>query len=178
MLNHREKRLRDIDVVADAVRAQLLGRDVGIDTRRAFHVERSGIEHVFWILAHGEHAPLRIVVRHEMNVRELGDRVAHALVDAAGQIAAFDVRDRLVQIRGGHGDRELFEPIAADDDDVRIGRVEAVGDFERREARGLRHRDVVAAFDDVEERRRNREAAVPDVVGDVAAVLIEQNRPA
>src|SRR5205823_15120537 len=32
--------------------------------------------------------------------------------------------------------------------------------------------------DDVEERRRNREAAFLDVVGDVAAVLVEQNRSA
>ena len=90
----------------------------------------------------------------------------------------FDVGDRLVQIGGGHRDRELLEPVAADDDDVGIGGVEAVGELERGEARRLRHRDVVAALDHVEERRRNREAAGLDVVGDVAAVLVEQDRAA
>ena len=59
-----------------------------------------------------------------------------------------------------------------------IERVEAVGELERGQARGLRHRHVVAALDHVEERRRNREAARLDVVGDVAAVLVQQDRAA
>ena len=56
--------------------------------------------------------------------------------------------------------------------------VEAVGELERGQARGLRHRHVIAALDHVEERRRDREAAGLDVVGDVAAVLVEQDRAA
>ena len=55
---------------------------------------------------------------------------------------------------------------------------QAVGELERRQARGLRHRHVVAALDHVEQRRCDVEAAGLDVVGDVAAVLVEQDRAA
>src|SRR6185295_10598439 len=65
-----------------------------------------------------------------------------------------------------------------DDDDVRIERMNSVREFERRQAGGLRHRHVVAALDDVEERRRDREPARFDVVRHMLAVLVEQNRPA
>ena len=57
-------------------------------------------------------------------------------------------------------------------------RVEAVGELERGQARRLRHRHVIAALDHVEERRLDVEAAGGDVVGDVAAVLVEQDRAA
>jgi hypothetical protein len=78
----------------------------------------------------------------------------------------------------GHRDRELLEAIAADHDHVGRGGVEAVRELERRQARGLRHRHVVAAFDHVEQRRLDVEAARGDVVGDVLAVLVEQDRAA
>ena len=83
-----------------------------------------------------------------------------------------------VQIRRRHRDGELLEAIAADDDDVGVDGVEAVGELERGEAGGLRHRHVVAALDHVQERSRDGEAAGFDVVGDVPAVLVEQDRPA
>jgi hypothetical protein len=57
---------------------------------------------IYRVLTHREHASLRVVVGDEVNVRELGDRMTDALVDAAGEIAALDVRDGLVQICGGH----------------------------------------------------------------------------
>src|SRR5262249_16252589 len=114
----------------------------------------------------------------EVQVRELGDRVADALVDAAGDVASLDVRDRPIEIRGSHRDRELLEAIAADHDDVRIGGVNPVGELERREARRLGHRDVVAALDQVEQGRRDGEAGGLDVGSDAAAVLVEQDRAA
>ena len=89
--------------------------------RRDLDVERSGVEDVMRILAHGQHAAMRVGVGHEMDVRELGDRVTHALVDAAGDIAALDVCDRLVEVCRGHRNRELLEPIAADRRHVGIG---------------------------------------------------------
>src|SRR5205085_11719059 len=73
-------------------------------------------------------------------------------------------------------DSELLEAIPADDDDVRVGGMEAVGELERRQARSLRHRHVVAALNHVEERRGDREPAGGDVVRDMAAVLVEENR--
>ena len=56
--------------------------------------------------------------------------------------------------------------------------MQAVGEFERGETRRLRHRHVVATLDDVEQRRRDAEAAGLDLVRDVTAVLVQQNRPA
>jgi hypothetical protein len=56
--------------------------------------------------------------------------------------------------------------------------VEIIGELERRQTRGLRHRHVVAALDHVEQRRFDLEAAGLDVVGDVLAVLVQQDRPA
>ena len=178
VLNDHQKRLRHVDIVPDAIGVDALVAHDRVDARGELHVERAGVEHVLRVLAHREHPPLGIVIGHEMDVRELGDRVAHALVDAAADVAAFDVRDGLVQIRGGHRDGELLEAIAADHDHVRIESVEAVGEFERRQAGRFRHGDVIAAFDDVEHGRRDREAAGFDVVRDVAAVLVEENRSA
>ena len=62
---------------------------------------------------------MRILVGDEMEVRELGDGVTHALVDAAGDVAALDVRDGDVEIGRRHRNRQLLEPIAADHDQVR-----------------------------------------------------------
>jgi hypothetical protein len=137
-----------------------------------------GVEHVLRILAHRDDAAARVVVGDEMNVRELRDGVTHALVDAPADVAALDVRDRPVQIRSRHCNRQLFEPIAADDDDVRIERVNPVRELERSQTCRLRHRHVIAAFDHVEERRRDGKAAGLDVFGDVTAVLVEQDRTA
>ena len=83
-------------------------------------VERAGVEDVARILAHRQHAPLGIGVGHKVQVRQLGDGVADALVDAAGDVAALDVRNRDVQVGGGHRDRQLLEPVAADHHHVGI----------------------------------------------------------
>jgi hypothetical protein len=40
---------------------------------------------------------VRIGVGDEMQVRQLGDGVTYALVDAAGDVATLDVRDRDVR---------------------------------------------------------------------------------
>ena len=178
VLNNRQERLRDVDFAADTVAVDVGVGQRRVDLRRELDVERSGVEDVSRILAHPHHAAVCGVVGHEMKMRELRDRVPHALVDAPADVAALDVRDRLVQVRSGHRNRELFEPVAADDHDVRIQRVNGVGEFERRQACGLRHRDVIAALDDVEQRRADRKAARFDVVGNVAAVFVQENRAA
>ena len=143
---------------------------------RKLHVERAGVVDVRRVLSHGEHTSLRFVVGDEVDMRQLGDRMTDALVDAAGDVAALDMRERQVQIGGRHRDRELLESIAADDDDVRVDGVEAVGELERGETRRLRHRHVVSALDHVQKRSRDVEPARLDIVGDVTAVLVEQNR--
>src|SRR6478672_1097227 len=113
-----------------------------------------------------------------MNVGELRDRVAYALVDAAADVAALDMRDGLVQVGGCHRDRELLEAVSRNHHHIRIDRSETVGELERGQTRGLGHRHMITTFDHVEQRRRNREAARFDVVRDVPAVLVEQDRSA
>ena len=178
VLHHHQVGPAHVDRRADAVAIDALAGDVGVHVGRQLDVERAGVEHVARILAHQAHPPLGVRIGHEMQVRQLGDRMAHALVDAAGDVAALDVRDRDVQVGRGHRDGELFEAIAADHHHVGLQRMQAVGELERRQARGLGHRHVVAALDDVEQRRRDVEALGFDVVGDVAAVLVEQDRSA
>src|SRR3954454_16293081 len=56
--------------------------------------------------------------------------------------------------------------------------MKTVGELEGGEARGFRHRDMIAALDYVEVRGRDRKPALFDVVGNVLAVLVEQNRSA
>jgi hypothetical protein len=111
-------------------------------------------------------------------MRQLRDRVPHALVDASGDVAAFDVRERAVQVRRRHRNGELLEAVPTDDDDIRGEHVEAVGEVERGQAGRLGHGNVVAALDHVEKRARDAELAGGDVVGNVAAVFVEQDRPA
>jgi hypothetical protein len=88
------------------------------------------------------------------------------------------VRDGDVEIGGRHGNRQLLEAIAADHHHVGRGGEEAIGELERGEAGGLGHRHVVAALDDVEQRRLDLEPARGNVVGHVPAVLVEQDRAA
>ena len=178
MLNDHQVRLLDVDVVSDAKRVDVLAGDRGADVRGQLDVERTGIEDERRILAHRQDPAVRVLIGHKMDVRELGDRVTDAFVDAAGDVAALDVRDRDVQVGRGHRDGQLLESVAANHDQIRRRRVEAVRELERGEARGLGHRHVVAAFDHVEQRCLDVEAAGGDVVGNVAAVLVEQDRSA
>ena len=109
---------------------------------------------------------------------ELGDGVAHALVDAAGDVAALDVRERQVQIRGRHRNGQLLEAIAADDDDVgsMVCRPLVNSSAVRQAV------FAIATWLPPSMTFRNepemREPAGLDVVGDVAAVLVEQDRAA
>ena len=178
MLHHHQERLLDINGVPDAEPIDLVAGDRRIDRSGQFNIERAGIEDVLGVFAHGQHPPLRIGISHEMQVRQLGNGVTHALVDAAGDVATLDVRDGDVQVGRRHRNRQLLKPIAADHDDVRVGGVELVGELERGQAGRFRHRDVIATLDHVEQRGRNLEAAGLDVVSNVPAVLVEQDRAA
>ena len=53
-------------------------------------------------LAQPDHALARALGRHQVQVRQLGDGVAHLLVDRAGDLAALHVDDRDVHVRRGH----------------------------------------------------------------------------
>ena len=55
---------------------------------------RAGAMHAPRLLAHGDDAPARGFSRSEVDVRQLGEGVAHLVVDGAlAHLAAFDVGD-------------------------------------------------------------------------------------
>ena len=67
---------------------------------------RSGAVHTPGLFAHGDHALTSCLGRSEVDVRELGERIAHCVVDCAlTDLAAFNVRDRDAQSesRGSRG---------------------------------------------------------------------------
>ena len=71
------------------------------------------------VLAQPDHALARQLRRHEVQVRQLRDRVADLLVDRAGDLAALHVDDRDVHVGRGHGRRERL--VAVGDRDHRVG---------------------------------------------------------
>ena len=64
----------------------------------------------------GQHAFGGLRVGGEVQMRELGDGVAHRIVEGAaiGIIAALDVSDRDIHLRRGDGGAEAFEAVAID----------------------------------------------------------------
>ena len=97
------------------VRVVRCGRD------RREPVDRGGTHEVDarWILAETDDSLGAPGARGEMQVRELGDRVAHRLVgDALGAVAAVDVRDAHAGDRRRTRGGERLDPVAEDDDGV------------------------------------------------------------
>ena len=114
-------------------------------------------------------------VDDEVQVRELRDRVAHLLVDRAGDLAALDVRDRDVHVRRGDRGRERLVAVGDGDDDVGLEVVEHRRQLEQAEAGRLRRRDEVLALEHHVDARRDLEAVALDVSTGVA-VALEQRR--
>ena len=92
------------------------------------------------ILAEPDDPVGRVLVRRKMHVRELGDRVADALVDRAGHLPAHRVRERDVHVGARHGRGHRLEAIADGHDDVRLQQLEQRRQLEQPQPGGLRHR--------------------------------------
>jgi hypothetical protein len=135
MLNHHQERLRDVDRVADAVAVHLRVGEHRRRLRRNLDVKRAGVEDVSRILAHRRDPPSGVVVGHEMMWASLV--IACRTLSSMLVTSPPSMRNRLVQIRGRHGDRQLLEPVAADDHDVGVEGVKTVGELESGEARRL-----------------------------------------
>ncbi len=93
--------------------ARILEHLAGEVDRRA-----AGVEHAFGVLAHADHVLPRALGRDEMQIGELGDGMAHLLVDRAGDLAALDMGEREVAIGGGGGGRQRLVAVRDGDDDV------------------------------------------------------------
>ena len=106
------------------------------------------------------------LVRREMQVRELGDRVADALVDRAGDLPAHRVRERDVHVGAGDRRRHRLEAVADGDDDVGLEQLEQRRQLQQPQPGRLRHRHRRLAFDDHVDARVGHEAVALDDVDD------------
>ncbi len=133
--------------------------------------------HGFGILAEPDDPLGRVAVRREVDVRELRDGVADALVDRSGHFSAHRVRERNVHVRACHGGRHRLEAVAHRDDDVGLQELEQRRKLEQPEAGRLGHRHRRLAFHDHVDPRIGHEAVALDDVDD-GAEAIEQRRGA
>ena len=104
---------------------------------------RAGAMHTPWLLAHRDHALSRGFSGGEMDVRQLGERVAYVVVDCALlDFAALDVRDGNTQSERDRGGREHLIAVGDEQQQVRPPGGERVGKAEDGEADGLGHPGV------------------------------------
>ena len=85
-----------------------------------------------------EHDALRgRLGRHEVQIRELGDRMPDLLVDGTGDLAALDVGKRDVQVARRDSGGQGLEAVRDGHDDVGLEVVERRRQFDDTEAGGL-----------------------------------------
>ncbi len=113
-----------------------------------------------------------------MDMRELGDRMPHALVNRARDITPFYVRDGFVEVRRDHGNCEHLRAIPAHNHDIRIEFMQRVRNFKRGESCGFCHGDVVAAVNHVVERLAHVKTGGTNFGQKPLAVFIKQDRAA
>src|SRR3990167_6285609 len=70
---------------------------------------------------------------------KFGDRMAHAFIYRAREIASLNVRNGNIQIGGRDSGREHFVSVAAENNGVRQKRIKGVCEFARTKTSGLRH---------------------------------------
>ena len=134
--------------------------------RRAAHVE-----HHRRVLAHRDDPPRAQLRGREVDVGHLRHRVAHALVDRAGHLAALRVGDGDVHVRRGDRGGDRLEAVGDGDDDVRAQHLEHRRQLEQPQPGRLGHRRRVLALDDQPDRRVGREAVHGHDVDGVAEPL-------
>ena len=99
------------------------------------------------ILAHADD-PLRCLAAcHEVQVRELGDRMPHLLIDRPGHFAPLNMRHRNVQVGGCDGCSDRFKAVGDRDDHVRLQVVEHRCQLEHPEAGRLGHGSEITALE-------------------------------
>ena len=126
---------------------------------------RSGAMHAPRLLAHGDDAAARGFSRGEVNVRQLGESVAHLVVDGAlAHFAAFDVGDGNAQSERGRCGREHL--VAVGDEQQQIGPPggERVGQAEDGEADGLGHAGVGVGAEQALDARLDRKTVALDLL--------------
>ena len=90
--------------------------------------------------AHAHQIVGRALGAREMIMRELGDGVAGAFVDRAGNFAALDVNDADIHVGGGKSGSESLVAVADEHHDVGLQPLKFAGKFHYGEAERFGHR--------------------------------------
>ena len=147
MLHDHKERLFDIDDISDSEPVNERTRRIEPILRCELDLRRSEREHIAGILPHPYDPLSGLFARSEVEVRELGNRVPHALVDSAASVPSFDVRKRDIEIRRRNGGRKDLIAVATHDDDIGPQVVENGCELHDADAGGLGHGNAVAAFE-------------------------------
>ena len=128
------------------------------------------------VLAHGDHAPAAQLGGREVEVGELRDGVADALVDRARDLAALRVGERDVHVRGRDGRGDRLEAVGDRDHDVGLQELEDGRQLEQSESRRLGHRRRRLALDEEAHDSAGLEAVLLQHVDRVAEALEHERR--
>src|SRR5262249_50396681 len=101
-----------VDLRARAAGVHNLWRERAIQLSRDVAGRASNGQDRLGPFAHPDQVFTRTARARKMEVGEFADGVARALVDRTGDLAALDVGDADVHIRGGDRGRERFVPVA------------------------------------------------------------------
>ena len=130
---------------------------------------RSGAMHAPRLFAHGDHALPRCFRRGEVDVRQLGESVAHRVVDGAlADLAAFDVGDGDAQSERRRGRGQHL--VAIGDEQKQIGppRGEGIGQAKNGQADRLGHTGVGVGVEQALDARLDGKAVALDFLERVA----------
>ena len=143
-----------------SVRQRQIVLDQNVDRRAAGDMD--GVRP----LAHAQEKFAGALGRREMNMGELGDGVAHILVDRAGHLAALRVSHRDIHVARGDGGGDGFEPVGDGQHHVGLQRLEMRGKLDGAETDRLGHGDRSFAVDDgMHDRLRLKPISADDVDG-------------
>ncbi len=131
-----------------------------VDPRTTHHV------YAVWLLAKAQDPVCRVLIRREVNVRQLGNRVPNTFVDRTGHFPTHRVGERNVHVSSRHRGRHCLESIPDGHDNVGIQQLEQRRQFQEAKSGRLCHRDRSLALDDHVDARVRREAVVYDDIND------------
>ncbi len=120
------------------------------------------------LLAEFEQPPGRVVIRSEMEVYELPDRVSSNAIDVAGSFARLNVSNGGVGVCGGNRSHQLLASVSGEQQPVRFVAAQRIDEARQEYAQRLRHREVVVTF-------QRHENLVADFVSAVADLVYEHS---
>ncbi len=133
---------------AEALKEVLRQRRVLPRPRRDVDGRAAGQIHAVRVLAHGDDVIPRAGRGHQVHIGQLGNGMAHAVVDVAGYLAALDVGQRDVHVAGGNGGGDGLEAVGNAHHHVGLQVLQCGGRLVQPQRGGLRLRYQVLALQD------------------------------